>query len=173
MARLVVVGVDGSPNSLAAVRWAANSASTKRAVLRLVCVWTPLPWHGVPESLRRALEIAQPRDAAAAGFVLRSALHGCDLGGRRVESYVVEGTPGPALVEASGDADVLVVGVDGHGGGARSSGASTGPTAQYVTRHAPCPTIMIRHSPAISGGARRRAAPHDPVRLPVGSANQP
>lgn len=153
MARLVIVGVDGSAHSLAALRWAAGSASTKRAVLRAVTVWTPLPWHGVPDSLRRALEVAQPRSASAARFTLDGAVSGCDFGGRPVEPYIVAGTPGPALVEASSDADLLVVGVGGDTSGPSLSGRAVGPTAWYVARHVPCPTVVISHGHAVDDAA--------------------
>lgn len=145
MTRLVVVGVDGSAHSLAALRWAQCSDSTKRARLRVVCVWTPLPWHGVPHSLRRELETVQPRSATAAARVLRRALRDRDPDGLRVDSMVLEGSPGAELARASADADLLVIGVGSPTCPRGPGQPAVGPTADYVTRMAPCPAILVKH----------------------------
>lgn len=150
MAKSVIVGVDGSAHSLAALRWAARSASAHSAVLRAVAVWTPLPWHAIPESLRRALEATQPRSASAAGFVLRSAVQRSGVDPATVETLVAEGAPGPALVEASADADLLVVGVTGTASERGTVESSLGSTAEYVTRRASCPAVTVKHS-AVTG----------------------
>ena len=134
----IVVGVDGSPPSLDALSWAARQAELTGAGLEVVMCWewpsslgwaVPVPDDFDPEGdIRRTLDTAlTPVRAAHPGVAL--------------EGRVVEGHPAPVLVEASKDADLLVVGSRGHGG---FVGMVIGSVSEHCALHARCPVLVYR-----------------------------
>jgi len=58
-----------------------------------------------------------------------------------VETRLVEDDPGPALVEAASDADLLVVGSHGRG---RVASALMGSVSSHVVHHARCPVVVVK-----------------------------
>lgn len=134
----IVVGIDGSPPSLAALSWAARQAELTGARLEVLMCWewpssygwaAPVPDDFDPEGdIRRTLENALTP--------LRTAHPGIALDGR-----VVEGHPAPILVEASKGADLLVVGNRGHGG---FVGMVIGSVSEHCALHAHCPVLVYR-----------------------------
>jgi nucleotide-binding universal stress UspA family protein len=137
--RRVVVGVDGSTCSKAALRWAANYAADTRAELFAVTVWnSPMSygWAFVPEA-----EGLPERHAAK---VLAGSLDAV-FGSERppgLQSAVLQGHPAAALVAAAKGADLLVVGRRGRGG---STAALLGSVSSQCTQHATCPVAVIRN----------------------------
>lgn len=134
----IVVGVDSSADSDRAVAWARALALRTRAPLHLVHV-QPAPPEGVTDDWAR-------RQWAAAGrLVLENAeldvqqADGLTLSSESIEDTELSITE--ALVEASRDAAMLVLGARGHGGYA---GLLTGSVSQHVTRHAVCPVVTVR-----------------------------
>lgn len=136
--RTVVVGVDGSASSRAAVEWAARQAEVTGARLEAVTCWqwpatfgfpVPLPADYDPsgEAARIAEETVAPVREAHAGLDLRTS--------------VVEGPPARVLVEASSRAELLVVGSRGHGG---FTGALVGSVSEHCVAHAHCPVVVVR-----------------------------
>jgi nucleotide-binding universal stress UspA family protein len=134
----IVVGVDGSASSLDALAWAARQAALTSAGLEVVMTWewpdsygwaVPVPDDFDPEStVRRTLEDAlAPVRAASPGLP--------------IEEKVVNGHPAPVLVEASKDADLLVVGSRGHG---EFVGMLLGSVSEYCAGHAQCPVLVHR-----------------------------
>jgi len=122
---LIVVGVDGSPTSLAALRWAAGEADRHGG--RLLAV-RAVDGPGPPEHAERSVLAASVRAA---------------LGGDPavpVAERVVAGPPDRALLAAAGDADLLVVGARGHSG---LAGRILGSTAIAVARTAPVPVVVV------------------------------
>ena len=137
----IVVGVDGSPGSRAALRWAHAEATLRGATLEALTVWqfpvmTSLPAFGAmapPEDLgtdaeQLLLEILGQEGVAPTDDV-------------PVRALVSEGAAAPALLEASHDADLLVVGSRGHGG---FSGLLLGSVSQHCTTHGTCPVVVVR-----------------------------
>jgi nucleotide-binding universal stress UspA family protein len=130
---VIVVGVDGSPCSLEALRWAARQAELTGAELHAVMAWSLPEIYGyVPrdfggetrEALARAVEQAlgpQPRIP--------------------VVCQAVEGHPAEALIDASRDAQLLVVGSHGHGS---FRGMLLGSVSQHCVGHAHCPVLVMR-----------------------------
>jgi nucleotide-binding universal stress UspA family protein len=149
--RAVVVGVDGSDDSMAALRWALRYAGERDAVTRVVHVWTPLPWFDeLPAHHRDRLSMDRARSAADAAARIEHALRDVDPMPAGVEASVVEGAPGAALVALSQDAMLLVVGATGRDGATGVAAPRVGATARYVTRHARCPvTVVGRHRPTV------------------------
>jgi nucleotide-binding universal stress UspA family protein len=65
-----------------------------------------------------------------------------------IRSSVVQGHPAPVLIEASGGADLLVVGSRGHG---EFPGMLLGSVAEHCVTHAHCSVVVVHAAP--SGGA--------------------
>jgi len=133
--QVVVVGVDGSPGSQSAVRWAAQQATLTGATLRAVSSWRwPNYITRVPPGIDLAKDTKRILDD-----VLEQALTGSeDL---TVTRHVVEGPPGPVLVAQSHDASLLVVGAQGR---AAFTGMLLGSVAEHCVRHGSCPVVVVR-----------------------------
>lgn len=129
---LIVVGVDGSESSRAALRWAAGHAQLTGAVVRAVMVWTLPEVHAGPS---RDYE-ADARDTLTAE--VEQAL-GSDPSIQLV-TRVVQGRAGPTLTEESAGAQLLVVGSHGHGAHA---GMPLGSVSHYCVSHARCPVVVV------------------------------
>ncbi|MGY1704831.1 universal stress protein [Geodermatophilus sp. SYSU D00697] len=136
---LVVVGVDGSPESEQALRWAAGQARTTGARLRAVIAWDVPLAYGITAR-------SEPDWPAHSAHTLATSVAGA-LGGEgaiRVEQDVVEGDPAAALLAAAESADLLVVGRRGRGGFA---GMRVGSVSRHVVTHAPCPVVVHPGAP--------------------------
>ncbi|MFF4591198.1 universal stress protein [Streptomyces sp. NPDC001388] len=135
MPRTVTVGVDGSPESLAAMRWAAREAERRDLPLHLVHAWD---WQPQAQPV--------PDDAAHrhwGGRVLREAteqLHALhpDL---RITSEQVPRPPVTALLSASADADPLVIGSRGLSG---LTGFLVGSVGLAVAAQTERPVVLVR-----------------------------
>jgi nucleotide-binding universal stress UspA family protein len=131
----IVVGVDGSECSLAALRWAKDFVASRGGTVVLVTAWHWPLSYGTPI----AYEGFDPE--ADAGRVLDAAAQTLDLPDDRVERVVAQGPPGCVLVDAAKGAALLVVGTRGHG---NLAGALLGSTSNYCAHHAPCPVVIVR-----------------------------
>jgi nucleotide-binding universal stress UspA family protein len=132
---VIVVGVDGSPSSQRAVRWASQQAKLTGATLRAVSSWRwPNYITRVPPGVDLAGDTRRTLDE-----VLEVALAGSeDLS---VTRHVIEGPPGPALLTQAQDASLLVVGAQGR---AAFPGMLLGSVAEYCVRHGSCPVVVVR-----------------------------
>lgn len=166
--RVVVVGVDGSAGSTAALRWAAAEARLRKARLRVVNAWT-FGYTGVPGGgygyLGGSLDPFAPLDVglselhrAAEDLVEEAtAKLAAEIEGVEVERQVVEGTAAKVLVGAATEGDLLVVGSRGHGGFA---GLLLGSVSQQCAHHAPCPVVIVHAAePSASASESTRATP--------------
>ena len=138
----IVVGVDGSPGSYAALRWAAGQARRVGAVIDAVYVLEPV----VPLDFTGAgyIAVAQldTRALHASGQeLLRRVLAETGVDKRvTVHPVVVEhANPGQALVRAATNASMLVVGAHHHHG----LGLLLGSTGANCVRKATCPVVVI------------------------------
>ncbi|MFR9798189.1 universal stress protein [Streptomyces sp. MS06] len=127
-----VVGVDGSPQSAAAVDFAFEEAALRGAVLRALYVWHP-PRRGAPDEDAAVQECRRLLSETVAG---RTAAHP-DVA---LHHEVVTGHPVEVLATASEHALGLVVGTHGRGGFA---GMLLGSVSQGVLHHARCPVITL------------------------------
>ncbi|MEU4874491.1 universal stress protein [Streptomyces sp. NPDC021608] len=128
----VVVGVDGSPHSAAAVDLAFEEAALHSAALRALYVWQP-PLLGVRDEDAAVQEARRVLSETVAG---RTATH------PEVELHheVLLGHPVDVLTEASEHALALVVGTRGHGG---FTGMLLGSVSQGALHHAHCPVLAV------------------------------
>ncbi len=135
----VVVGVNDSPTGLAALRFAASEAALRRAELHVVCAWS-IPGghtaHGtVPGPLRDAcLDEARETLERVAGEVMPPP--------PEVPCVLAVGEPpaARALIEASNEADLVVVGSRGRGS---LAGLLLGSVCNEVVHHAHCPVVVV------------------------------
>jgi nucleotide-binding universal stress UspA family protein len=143
----IVVGVDGSTPARQALRWAGRQAEMTGAVLVAVMAWE-LPgafgWAGVP-GLPDDLDLEQPAAQALAEAV-RDALPPEQAAA--VEQVVVPGNPAQAILDRAEDAELVVVGVRGHG---TFRATLLGSVSHTVTLHAPCPVVVVRGTTDVTG----------------------
>lgn len=156
----IIVGVDGSAPSNAAVRWAAREAATRNLPLTLVharktpvagtaeMAWPTVP---VPAQLTQWQEEEGRQVLADSVDVV-----GAELDGSRVDTKLVFSAPIPTLVEMTKDAGLVVVGCRGQGALARTL---LGSVSTALVHHAHCPVAVI-HDEA-------QARPDGPVVLGV------
>ena len=135
----VVVGVDGSPGSAIALRFALEEARLRGATLHVVGAWQ-IPALAYAEGGGAGMGDLGAELGTGAGQALDDALAGVDVGDVAVEQHVLEGHPARVLLDAGAGADLIVVGSRGLGGFARMLLGSVG---QEVTHHAPCPTVIV------------------------------
>jgi nucleotide-binding universal stress UspA family protein len=138
----IVAGVDGSPSSIDALRWAIRQAMLTGAAVDAVAAWHypstagGFGWApGAMESGYDFQEIAGKTLADAISNSLDPASH------VHVRPCVVEGNPAQVLLDAAASADLLVVGSRGHGGFAE---ALLGSVSQHCVHHSSCPVVVIR-----------------------------
>jgi nucleotide-binding universal stress UspA family protein len=144
-ARRYVVGVDGSPSSIAALRWVARLAQAVPATVVATTTWE---W---PTSYGVALFLPSDYDPAAdAATMLARSLDPvqAEFPGVTFETEVVEGHPAPVLVEASRTAELLAVGSRGHG---EFAGMLIGSVSEHCAAHAHCPVLVIRRDSETGG----------------------
>jgi len=138
---VIVVGVDGSPESKEALRWAIDEAELRRATVRAVHAWT------YPVFFGEAYVPSEAVDAESLAAEARDALDAvvAEVAGEDPRAYiehvVAEGPAARVLVETAHDAELLVVGSRGHGG---FSGLLLGSVSQQCAHHAPCAVVIVR-----------------------------
>ncbi|MEV0841606.1 universal stress protein [Actinocatenispora sera] len=136
----ILVGVDGSPASLAAARWAADAATLRRHPLRLVAAFR---WPAQAYTVQARGELP---DTEAIRDEARRQL-GAEVDRLReeypditIDGDFVEASPARVLVERSGDAALTVVGQRGLGG---LSGLLLGSVSAQVAAHARGPVVVV------------------------------
>ncbi|MET7515657.1 universal stress protein [Streptomyces sp. NPDC005480] len=134
----IVVGIDGSPSSQAALRWAVRYASLVGGTVEAVSAWE-VP--GMASWSAPAVDVDFDEEQAEQGLVeeVRAVLG--ENGGSLVHERLVRGNAADVLVDAAEGAEMLVVGGRGHGGFRR---ALLGSVSQRVAQHAPCAVTIIR-----------------------------
>lgn len=139
----IVVGVDGSDGAQRALAWAVEEARLRSAVLRAVHTVRPvvLPSYVVG---RAGGYVGPSREQMeeVGEAVLDEALKAVDIdGGPALERRVVLGqSPAESLVEASRDAELLVVGSRGLGG---FRSLVVGSVSLQCVTHATCPVTVV------------------------------
>jgi nucleotide-binding universal stress UspA family protein len=138
--RRIVVGVDGSVESLAALSWACREASLRSAEVHAVLALeaachqvasyaVPAPrqttgsWGAAREVLRRSVTEAVSR-----------------FPGVTVRTDITEGLAARVLLDHSADADMLVLGHRSHG---PDPSRGAGPVIRACLRAAHCPVVVI------------------------------
>jgi nucleotide-binding universal stress UspA family protein len=133
----VVVGIDASARSLAAMRWAAAEAVARDAELDVVYAWQ-YPLLAAPPMVAVMPDFSSLEDAAREA--LDRALAHPALADARVRGHLTHGAPARRLIERAAGAGLLVVGTRGLG---RVSGTLLGSVSRQLLHHAPCPVVVI------------------------------
>jgi nucleotide-binding universal stress UspA family protein len=129
----IVVGVDGSPSSEQALRWAAEQARLTGQELHAVITWEFPVTYGalpVPDDVDWADESRAILEKTVANALPETEA-----------PQVVHGAPARALLDVTEGADLLVVGCRGHGGFA---GLLLGSVSQHVVTHTSCPVLVVQ-----------------------------
>jgi len=139
----ITVGVDGSENAHHALVWAIKEAAQRNVPLTVLTVhetvasyWSgrPVAYPGDDELVAQARESAEQTVAAVAKDLGQDSPH--------VTVVAVNGFAAKALVDASADADLVVVGTRGGGGFPH---LSLGGISSQVVHHAKCPIVVVPH----------------------------
>jgi nucleotide-binding universal stress UspA family protein len=139
---VVVVGVDGSDESVAALRWAARYSAAAGASVHAVLVWHYPTAASVPPVGRTPPavegEVEEHITATLSEAIAKAAP---DMPDVPIASEIRYGHPAQVLVEESGQADLLVVGRSGHGA---FIGMLVGSVSQHCVAAAECPVVVVR-----------------------------
>lgn len=138
----IVVGVDGSPTSKAALRWAIHQAQLTGSTVDAVLAWeypaaiTGFGWAPVPVTDDAPFETLADKTLAET----ISEVAGPDPAAP-INAVVANGYPAAVLLHAAEGADLLVVGSRGH---SQFTDALLGSVSQNCAHHAKCPVVIIR-----------------------------
>jgi nucleotide-binding universal stress UspA family protein len=150
----IVVGVDDSPPSYAALDWAIAEATRRQAPLRLV--------HVVASPPVRSAAAGNTAPAAANNAV--SALERASETIPDVTVASIDGEPADILIKESAEASLVVVGNRGLGG---FRGLLAGSVSVQTAAHAQCPVVVVRpHLPEQASAGPER---HGVGRIVVGT----
>ncbi|SNQ50893.1 conserved hypothetical protein [Frankia canadensis] len=137
----IVVGVDGSADADAALRWSMAEARRRKAPLVVLLAWDPRHCPPAVTGMAGGVDVTAFEKAA------RALLDDCldqaheDTVGLRVEPVLVEDAPARALIGQSGDASLVVVGSRGRGG---FTSLTLGSVSHQCVHHAACPVAVVR-----------------------------
>jgi nucleotide-binding universal stress UspA family protein len=145
----IVVGLDGSERSVAALRRASVLAAALGAHIQLVAVWQypAIGSGGYPVDAELFESWARDSIVEAKSQVWGSAPPAS------LTALVRNGSPARVLIEESRDADMLVVGSRGHGGFA---GLMLGSVSMAVAEHAKCPVLVVHDVPVSTATASQQ-----------------
>ena len=147
----VVVGVDGSPGSSRALRWAVQHAGVLGLPVVAVHCWQAATTVPVPSSAALWSVPALADVESAAADVLYGAVEraGSDAAAAGVQRVLLHAPAAAGLVELAEPGDTLVLGDRGRGGFTR---LLLGSVSRQCAEHAPC-TVVVVPAPARGTGA--------------------
>jgi len=151
--RRIVVGVDGSAESVAALRWACREASLSTAEVHAVLA--------LEAACHRVASYAAPAPRQISGSwgaareVLREAVSEAAslYPGVSVRTEITEGLAARVLLDHAAHADMLVLGQVSHG---PDLYRGAGPVIRACLRAAPCPVVIISSTDAAGAPAQDR-----------------
>jgi nucleotide-binding universal stress UspA family protein len=140
----IVVGVDGSDHAHRALTWAMKEAAIRHVPLTVLAVRAVAAsaWTGNPIILPGDQELVDKIRNTVEETVVKTA---AEIGQSQPPSVTVQAVqsfPAHELIEASRDADLVVVGSRGAGGFAR---LMLGSVSSQVVQHAHCPVVVVPH----------------------------
>jgi nucleotide-binding universal stress UspA family protein len=160
---VIVVGVDGSEGSLAALRWALAEAQLRGSSVRVVHAYhsPPLPVSeagvgaaggiGIPAVFTDNWDQVHQAVESEAANLIEHALREADadsFDGLEIERSAVEGPAARTLIAEAKGAELLVVASRGRGG---FVGLLLGSVSQQCALHPPCPVVILPPPGATSG----------------------
>ncbi|MEU8887160.1 universal stress protein [Streptomyces sp. NPDC048442] len=147
----IVVGVDGSEQSVRALQWAATQAGLTGAELDVVTAWEFPTWGGlIPENATYDPE-KQAAHILAATVNKALAVHAATS----ATCHTVKGNAAEALLNRSKGADLLVIGARGHTG---LRATVMGSVSLHVVQHSSVPVTVVRGTEPGQLGAQPQAS---------------
>src|SRR4051812_27869295 len=139
----IVVGVEGSPGSWAALRWSIDEARLRVGVAEVVTAYLPTYVPAAPDFGYVPLDPVDLVDEARKmqDEVVAAVSEQVDTAGARIEQKLLKGRAADTLIAAAEGADMLVVGNRGRGG---FRGLLLGSVSQQIAHHATCPVVIVR-----------------------------
>jgi len=137
----IVVGVDGSPHSTAALHWSLDQAASRGGAVTAVLAWQ-LPFVSIPGAFDRA-ELEQ----GYREFLARTVSEAAPAPAVPLDTVLAEGDPAQSLVSAATEAGaaVLVLGIRGR---SPVAGLMMGSVSQACAASAPCPVVLVKRPDA-------------------------
>lgn len=137
MPQTVVVGVDGSEESVHALRWAADHVRQVGGILHAVTIWHQPVQFGYHLTYTDAELQKQGQGALDSALArVKPDFPSVDIRPKLIRGHVVD-----EFVKLSEQADLLVVGDKGHGA---FTGMLVGSVAVKIVHHAACPVTVVR-----------------------------
>lgn len=138
----IVVGVDGSGDSHLALEWAVKEAALQHAPLTVLTVHQVAAghWTGKPLIYPEDEPMQEQAKKAAEEAISKASSQLGDAKPASVTVKAISGLAAKALIDASKDADLVVVGCRGAGG---FSNLMMGSVSTQVVHHAACPVVVI------------------------------
>jgi nucleotide-binding universal stress UspA family protein len=135
----IVAGVDGSPCSVRALRWAIRQARLTGGSVDAVIAWEyPTSYSGYGYGVAEGAGLEEAAQKTLVDAISEAAGPEDRIA---VRPRVVHGHAAQVLVDAAEGADLLVVGSRGHGG---FTAALLGSVGQHCVYHAGCPVVVVR-----------------------------
>jgi len=133
----IVVGVDGSPHSIAALRWSLDQAASRRGAVTAVLAWQ-VPFVSIPGAFDRA-ELEQ----GYREFLITTVSEVVPAPDVPLNTVLAEGDPAQSLVTAAAEAGAaaLVLGIRGR---SPIAGLMMGSVSQACAASAPCPVVLVK-----------------------------
>ncbi len=139
----IVVGVEGSAGSRAALRWAIDEARFRSAKVVVVTAYLPTYIPAAPDFGYVPLEptdLGEQVRSMQDEVVAEAIGHSSELQ-VPLEQQLIKGRAAETLIAASQGASLLVVGNRGRGG---FRGLLLGSVSQHTAHHAGCPVVIVR-----------------------------
>jgi nucleotide-binding universal stress UspA family protein len=138
----IVVGVDGSAHALCALEWALREAAAHQTDLTVLTVNPAMasPWTGRRLTMPGEAEAKEQSRHAIEQAIAQATK---DVGAQQPVSVTVSvtsGFPARTLIEASREADLMVIGSRGVGG---FESLLLGSISSQVTHHSECPVVIV------------------------------
>jgi nucleotide-binding universal stress UspA family protein len=141
----IIVGVDESPYSQAALRWAVGYGGDRDLPVTAVMAWDYVLQHHVAQDAPFDAAYGSETAAKVLAEVVRDAVDAVGEGRNGLAQVVIRDRAGPALLHAAGDdASLIVVGARGMSG---FKGLLIGSVSRYVLHAASVPVAVIRRDP--------------------------
>jgi nucleotide-binding universal stress UspA family protein len=134
----IVVGVDGSEHSNAALRWALAEAEAHAGGLVTAVLAWQVPFLSFPGAFDR-----EELERAYKAFLIETVSAIAPKPAVPLETLVAEGDPTESMVEASKGAHLLVLGIRGR---SPFAGLLLGSVSQGAAATAHCPVVLVKRS---------------------------
>lgn len=133
----IVVGVDGSPHSIAALRWSLDEAASRDGQVTALFAWQ-VPFVSIPGAFDRA-----ELEEAYRQFLIKTVSDVVPAPKVPLSTVLAEGDATQSLVEAAKDADMLVLGIRGR---SPVAGLMLGSVSQQCAASSACPVVLVKRT---------------------------